>query len=344
MIEQERFGLTQRGEAVDRLILTNRNGARASVLTYGGTVTELWMPDRCGLLADVVLGFDSLEAYETRSPYFGCLVGRVAFRIAGGTFTLDGRTIELSKNRGGHHLHGGTRGFSWQVWQVESTMDDPPSVRFNLFSPAGDEGYPGNLGVAATYTLTADNTLRLEFEATTDAPTPVNLTHHGYFNLNGAGKAAVLDHVVEIDADRYCEGDAQAVPTGRLPAVAGTPWDFRAKPEPIGRRIAEVGGYDLGYLLRPEPGLRWAARVSSPISGRSLEVWTTEPALIFYTGNALDGTLCGKGGSVYGQYGGVCLETGRLPDSVHQPHFPSIMLEAGQTYRHVCEYRFSTVE
>lgn len=337
----DRFGTTA-GVAVERYTLRNASGLTARLITYGATVTELLVPDRQGRGDDVVLGFDNLRQYETESPYFGCTVGRVAFRITNAEFTLGGRTYHLTRNAGAHHLHGGVRGLSHVVWQAEPQPDvRAPAVMFRYRSPDGDQGYPGNLDVAVVFTLTADNELRIDYTATADQPTPVNLTHHGYFNLAGAAAGDVLGHILHLAADRYTPTDAALIPTGEIVSVHGTPFDF-TEPTPIGTRIAQAGGYDLSYL-RTAAGrtLARVATVEEPLSGRRMEVLTTSPAIVLYTGNALDGRRQGKAGMRYGQHAGLCLETGYLPDSVNHPAFPTIILPAGETYRETCVYRFS---
>jgi aldose 1-epimerase len=340
-IEKDCFGTTADGVQVDRYTLRNEHGAMVRLLTLGGIVTELHVPDRHGKIDDVVLGFDNLRQYETESPYFGCLVGRVAFRIAGARFDLDGQPVSLAANNGPHHLHGGPKGFSRVVWKAEPIDGPEPAVKLSYVSPDGDQGYPGTLRVTARHTLTAHNELRIDLAATTDKPTPVNLTHHGYFDLSGAANGGVLDHVVWIDADRYSVMNTETLPTGELAPVAGTRLDFR-RPMAVRARVDEAGkpGYDLGYLHnRPDGWLATVARVREPASGRVLEVATTEPAIIFYTGNALT-ALKGKGGKTYGPHSGLCLEPGRLPDSVHQANFPSTILRPGEQYRHTIVYRF----
>ena len=345
-IEQDRFGTTRDDVAVDRYTLTGAGGLRVRMIAFGATVTELWAPDRRGEPGDVVLGFDSLDRYETESPYFGSTVGRVAFRISHSQFEIGGRSHQLAANAGPHHLHGGPGGFSWRVWGAEPIeSDDGPAVRFTLRSPHGDQGYPGDLDATALYTVTERNELRIELAAKCDRATPVNMTHHGYFNLAGAGSGDVLGHVVRIDADRYSVVDEATIPTGELAGVEDTAFDFR-EPTAVGARIdqlgGEPGGYDLAYLLAQHDGsLRPAAGVYEPESGRKLEVLTTAPALVFYTGNYLDGTLRGKGGSTYPRHAGLCLEPGGLPDAVNHPAFPSIILQPGETYRHTAVYRFS---
>ena len=343
-VEKDRFGTTADGTAVDRYTLRNSRGMTVRLITYGATLTELLVPDRAGRLDDVALGFDNLAQYETQSPYFGATVGRVAFRITEGKFTLDGREYHLTLNVPPHHLHGGSKGLSKVVWNAEPAP--PAGVRFTVTSPDGDQGYPGTLRVAVVYTLTEQNELKIEYSATTDRPTPVNLTHHTYFNLAGAGSGDVLAHVLRLNADRYTPLTAAGLPTGRVAPVAGTPLDFRA-PTELGARMkpgTEVaGGYDASYLVdRAGCHPELVATLTDPASGRRLEVLSTEPALVLYTGNYLDGTLHGKRGAVYGKHGGVCLETAHLPDSVNRPEFPSIILGPGQTYRQTCIYRFST--
>jgi aldose 1-epimerase len=346
-LEKDHFGTTADGLAVERYTLKNARGAMVRVMTYGATVTELHMPDRHGTIDDVVLGFDTLAQYEQRGPYFGATVGRVAFRIANGEFTLDGKHYQLPRNDGTHHLHGGPRGFSHVVWQAEPlSRGESPSIRFSHRSPDGDQGYPGNLDVAVTYTLTEENDLQIDMVAAADQPTLLNLTHHSYFNLQGIGSGDVLGHVLQLNADRWIVGMEPDAPTGDIVPVQGTPYDF-LQPTPIGDRIAQTGGeapgYDLCYLLnQPTGNLMLAATVDEPTAGRRLQVLTTEPSIVFYTANYLDGTLRGKRGQVYGKQAGFCLETGRPPDAIHHPGFPSTVLRPGETYRHQCVYRFTT--
>lgn len=346
-LEKDRFGAAADGAAVDRYTLRNERGMTVRLITYGATVTDLWAPDRHGRMADVVLGFDQLAPYEdpAQNPYFGATVGRVAFRITGGRFTLDGNTHQLTRNVPPHHLHGGTRGLSRLVWKAEPTAGPVPAVKLSVTSPDGDQGYPGTLQAAVLYTLTPDNELRIDYTATTDRPTPVNLAHHSYFNLAGASSGDVLGHVLQLAASRYTPLDEKKIPTGEVAPVEGTPFDFR-RPTPIGARMKTspeaADGYDLSYPLDEADGsLRRAATLSEPGSGRAMEVWSTQPAIVLYTGNYLDGSVRGKQRAVYGKHAGVCLETGHLPDSVNQPKFPSIILRPGQAYRHTCVYRFS---
>lgn len=346
-VERDVFGTTADGVPVDRYTLRNKHGMMVRLITYGATVTELWTPDRDGNVADVVLGFDNLPQYETQSPYFGCTVGRVAFRIAQGNFVLDGKSHNLTLNSGPHHMHGGFKGFSWVVWQAEPISTDAgPGVRFTYRSPDGDEGYPGTLDVAVVYTLTDANELRIDYTATTDQPTLINLTHHSYFNLAGAGRGDVLGHVLQLDADRWIRAAVPEHPHDEIMSVKNTPYDFNER-VPIGARIdqtaPEIGGYDLCYLHnRPDGKLNRIATLSEPVAGRVMDVSTTEPCIVVYTGNGLDGSLQGKDRVVYRKYAGVCLETGRPPDAIHYPHFPSTILRPEKPYNHTCVYRFST--
>ena len=344
-IRRDRYGTTADGQAVDRYTLWNNSGAMVRIITYGAIVTELHMPDRYGQFGDVVLGFDNLRQYEIESPYFGCAPGRVANRIAGGIFTLDGRQYRLATNNGPNHLHGGVVGIDKRVWQAQPfSSDDGPALRLRYFSPDGEEGYPGNLGITMTYTLTHDNDLKIEYEAETDQPTPVNLTHHGYFNLAGQGAGDVLGHLLHLYAGRYTPTDEQLIPTGKIVSVAGEPVDF-TMPTAIGKRIGEMtiaGGYDLNYAIdgggRPNT---LAATVYDPFSGRYMQVVTDQPGIQLYTGNFLNGTLVGKGGAVYEKHAGFCLEAQHFPDAVNQPEFVSIILQPGEVYRQTTVYRFA---
>ena len=347
-IDKDGFGTTAQGAPVERYTLRNAAGMTVRLITYGATVTELWVPDRQGQKSDVVLGFDRLASYEdtAKNPYFGATVGRVAFRITQGRFTIDGKSYQLSLNTPPHHLHGGVRGLSRTVWKaqpIESATE--PAVRLTCTSPDGDQGYPGKLDVEIVYTLTSHNGLKIDYTATAERPTPVNLTHHGYFNLAGAGNGDVLGHILQINAEYYTPLNEKRLPTGEVAPVQATPLDFR-RPTAIGARLQaspEVAdGYDLSYPLDLADGsLRHAATLSEPGSGRAMEVWTTQPAIVLYTGNYLDGAAPGKNGAAYRKHAGVCLETAHLPDSINQPKFPSIVLRPGQTYRHTCLYRFS---
>lgn len=313
----------------------------AKIMPYGGILTELHVPDRDGTTADVVLGFRDLVGYLAGHPYFGSTIGRFGNRIGQARFTLDGKEYRLATNNGANHLHGGIRGFDKVLWDAEPFAGgDDAGLRLSYTSRDGEEGYPGNLSVALVYTLTASGDLRLDFTAATDAPTPVNLTHHSYFNLKGEGQGNVLDHQVQLFCDRYTPVGADLIPTGEILPVAGTPLDFTA-PHAIGERIAQVpGGYDHNFLLPAGEGLRKVARVLEPESGRVLEVLTTEIGTQLYTGNFLDSSLVGKAGEIYLQHGGFCLEPQKCPDSPNQPAFPSCILRPGETYRHTLVYRF----
>ncbi len=319
------------------------------VTDYGGIVMELHVPDRDGAFSDVVLGFDAASAYGEDSPYLGALVGRYGNRIAKGKFSIDGKEYTLARNNGENHLHGGIRAFDKVVWQSEPISGDGfTGLRLRYLSPDGEEGYPGNLDVGVTYKLTDQNEWIIEYSATTDAPTVVNLTQHSYFNLAGHASGQNLDHEVRINASSYTPVDENLIPTGQFADVEGTPFDFRESVK-IGERIEDpdeqlkrARGYDHNYVLsKTEPGaLELAAAVCEPDSGRTLEVLTTEPGVQFYTGNFLDGSLVGKEGARYRFRNGFCLEAQHFPDSPNQPNFPSTRLNPGQSYRSTTVYRF----
>ncbi len=337
------FGKTNEGTPVELYTLTNSKGMTAKIMTYGAIVTELIVPDRAGKPGDVILGFDNLTQYLGKHPYFGAIVGRVGNRIARGRFKLNGVEYTLATNDGPNHLHGGLKGFDRAVWKaMPMTTTEGPALELTYRSKDGEEGYPGNLTSTVVYTVTDKDELKIEYRATTDKATPVNLTNHMYFNLAGPGSGDVLGHEVTILADRYTPVDDLLIPTGDLAPVKGTPMDF-TRPATIGARIAQVkGGYDHNYVLNSGgskmPVL--AVRVREPKSGRVMEVLTTQPGVQFYTGNFLDGSLKGLGGT-YKQHYGFCLETQHFPDSVNQPSFPSTILEPGKTYHEVTIYKFS---
>lgn len=346
----ESFGNLPSGEEVQLYTLTNKNGMEARIMTYGGIIVSLKVPDRQGKLADVVLGFDNLDAYVKGHPYFGALVGRYGNRIGGGKFELEGQTYTLAQNNGPNHLHGGLEGFDKKVWKAETAESpDGPRLVLRYVSADGEEGYPGELSVKVTYTLTSDNSLRIDYEATTDKATVLNLTNHSYFNFKDGGASPILDHEMLLNADRFTPVDETLIPTGELPPVEGTPFDFRT-PVAIGARIeaddeqiSYGGGYDHNFVLnRQADGLSLAARVYEPTTGRVMEVLTTEPAVQFYTGNFLDGTLTGKGGAVYRKRAAFCLETQHYPDSPNWPEFPSTVLKPGETYQTTTVFKFST--
>ncbi len=348
-IVKESFGKTPDGQAVDVYTLKNSKGAEARIMTYGGVVLSLKMPDKNGQFGDVVLGCDKLEDYTKTPPppYFGALIGRYGNRIGKATFTLDGQTFHLAGNDHGNTLHGGLKGFDKVLWTATDKQTDAgPSLVLKYTSKDGEEGFPGTLNVTATYTLTDNNELRLDFTATTDKDTVVNLTHHGYFNL--AGKGDILGHILTIPADNITPVDAGLIPLGKLQPVDGTPFDFR-KPTAIGARInaddaqLKLGpGYDHNWVINKKAGeLSLMAHVSEPTTGRVMEVWSTEPGLQFYTGNFLDGTITGKGGWVYQKHNAFCMEPQHFPDSPNKPQFPTTELKPGETYHNTIIYRFS---
>jgi len=337
---------------VDIYTLTNAAGIEARIMTYGATIVSLKTPDRHGRLQNIVLGFDTLEPYLAGVPYFGATVGRYANRIANGRFTLDGKTYQLPHNDGPNSLHGGLRGFDKRIWTAEQ-HDTPqgPTLRLTYVSADGEEGYPGRLTAHVTYRLGDDDTLTIAFEATTTAPTPVNLANHAYFNLSGDPSHTILDHVLTIDADRFTPVSPTLIPTGERRGVAGTPFDFRM-PTAIGSRIESgddqlrIGkGYDHNWILtKPQPGaMTRAAVLADPVSGRSLEVRTTQPGLQFYSGNFLDGKPAG-GGTVFAHRTGLCLETQHFPDSPNHPDFPPTILRPGETYSETTVLAFSAVK
>lgn len=352
-ITSQPFGKSPSGERVELFTLRNSKGGVARITNYGGTVVSLEMPDRGGRLADVVLGFDNVKDYAAKSPYFGALIGRYGNRIAGGRFALDGKTFQLARNDGPNHLHGGIKGFDKVVWAARPLeTKSGPALELKYQSKDGEEGYPGNLEVTALYTLTNKNELRLDFTATTDKPTIVNLTHHSYFNLAGEGNGTILDHVLTLYADRFTPVDKTLIPTGELRQVKGSPFDF-TRPRAIGERInaqdeqiSRGPGYDHNWVVNTPAvsfgPLRRAARVEHPASGRVMEVLTTQPGVQFYSGNFLDGTLTGKGGKKYPHRSGFCLEPQHFPDSPNHPAFPGTVLRPGETYKSTIVYRFGT--
>ena len=344
------FGKTAEGTPVELYVLKN-GGLTAKVMTYGAIITEIDAPDRHGKPADVTLGFDDLKGYLAGHPYFGATVGRVANRIARGKFTLDGKDYTLAVNNGPNALHGGKVGFDKVVWEAEEVSSPAgPSVRMTYLSKDGEEGYPGNLKVGVTFTVTADAALRIDYAATADRATPVNLTNHSYFNLAGPASGSILGHELTLYADKNTPVDETLIPTGEIAPVAGTPLDF-TKPTAIGARIGQIKadpvGYDHNYVLngfrvaRGDPAPALAARVYEPTSGRVMEVFTTEPGIQFYTGNFLDGSNTGRDGVVYKKHQGFCLEAHHFPDAVHHANFPSIILKPGAAYAQTTIYKFS---
>jgi len=346
-ISEKPFGKDTQGVPVTLYTLRNKNGVEVSICNYGGLVTSLKVPDKNGHFGDVVLGYDNLADYIKDTPYFGALIGRYGNRIAKGKFTLDGTEYTLATNNVPNALHGGLKGFDKVIWKAHPYQSEfGPALELTYLSKDGEEGYPGNLSVKAVYTLTEDNALKLEFTATTDKDTVVNLTHHSYFNL--AGKGTILNHVVMINADKFTPVDSTLIPTGELRPVDGTPFDFRT-PTPIGARIQQDdeqlkfgNGYDHNWVINDYTGAtRLMARVYEPTTGRVLEVFSSEPGLQFYTGNFLDGTLKGKGGWVYQFRDAFCMEPQHFPDSPNHPTFPSVVLKPGAEYHNTIIYRFS---
>ena len=348
-VRKQSFGKTGDGRPVDLYTLTNSQGMEVRAMTYGGIIVSLRVPDKTGKFDDVVLGHDALDGYLVNPPYFGVIVGRYANRIGNATFTLDGVKYTLAKNDGPNSLHGGVNGFNKQVWEAKTFKDATGvGVAFTYMSKDGEEGYPGNLKVKVSYVLTDENQLVIDYEATTDKATPLNLSQHSYFNLAGEGNGDILGHHLMLNADRFTPVDKTLIPTGEIRPVQGTPLNF-TQPTVIGARINDnyeqlvVGrGYDHNFVInRKEDGLILAARVHEPTSGRVLEVFTTEPAVQFYSGNFLDGTIIGKHGHVYKQRNGFCLETQHYPDSPNHPDFPSTILRPGATFHSQTVFKFS---
>jgi aldose 1-epimerase len=339
------YGTTPDGQPVEQYTLTNANGIEVGIITYGGIITSILAPDRSGERRNIVLGFNTLDDYVHKNRYFGCITGRFANRIADARFTLDSKVYTLAVNNGVNALHGGLVGFDKRVWAAQAVQ---MGVALTYTSVDGEEGYPGNLEVTVMYSLSADNSLRIDYTATTDAPTPINLTNHSYFNLSGEGSGAITDHILTLYADHYTPVNANIIPTGEIASVVGTPFDFRTR-TPIGLRIdaddAQIklgGGYDHNYVInRPDDeSLVLTALVEDPASGRTLETLTTEPGVQLYTGNFLDGSVVGSGGKPYEKRGGFCLETQHYPDSPNQPAFPNTILRPGEEYRTTTVYRF----
>lgn len=351
-IMKSSFGKTREGQQVDLYVLTNKNGVEVAITNYGGAVVSLKVPDRHGTLEDIVLGYDSVDGYVSDKSYFGAIVGRYANRIAHAQFSLDGTTYPLAKNNGENSLHGGIKGFNKAVWAAkEVPSKDGQSLELTYLSKDGEEGFPGKLQVRVVYTLTDANELKIEYSATADKKTVVNLTNHAYFNLLGVGLGSgdIIGHVLMIEADKFTPVDSGLIPTGELRDVMGTPFDFRnstaigARIDSNDEQIKLGGGYDHNFVLRRKMGdpISLAARVVERASGRILEVWTTEPGVQFYTGNFLDGSARGKGGVAYAKRVAFCLETQHFPDSPNQPKFPSVVLNLGERYQSTTIYKFS---
>lgn len=348
--ERERFGTLPDGTEAEAITLRNARGLVVRILTFGGIVARLDVPDRAGNIDNVVLGFETLEPYRRSPHYIGPLIGRYANRLAGGRFALDGRNYQVPVNLAPNALHGGPHGFNSAIWSVEHVeAGERPSLMLSHVSPDGDQGFPGRLVVQARFTI-ADDALTLEFVATTDAPTVLNLTSHWYFNLAGAGSGDILEHELLIPAEAFLPADATLIPTGEIRLIAGTAFDFR-RSMPIGSRIdeadeqlARANGYDHTFVLpaAANNGSVLAARVREPCSGRVMEVWTTEPSVHFYSGNSLDSSDIGSGGRAYRRRDGFCLETQHYPDAPNHPQFPSTVLRPGETFRSNTTFRFST--
>jgi aldose 1-epimerase len=349
--KREAFGALADGRQVEAVVLSNKAGIRVKIMTLGAAIQSLSIPDRTGHAGDIVLGFDSAQEYLQNPSYFGATVGRFANRIAKGHFTLDGKTYTLATNDHGNHLHGGLKGFDKVLWSIDSVKSAPPATAvFSYTSPDGEEGYPGTLRVTASYSLDDAATLRVEFKATTDKSTIVNISNHSYFNLSAETGASVLSHVLLVNASKYTPVDVGLIPTGELRAVEGTPFDFR-KATAIGARVRDGHdqqirygrGYDHNFALDGAAGeLRLAARVADPSSGRIMEIFTKAPGLQFYSGNFLDATIAGKGGRLYREGDALVLEPQLFPDAPNQKTFPSARLDPDNTYVNTMEYRFST--
>jgi aldose 1-epimerase len=339
-IAEKPFG-SYEGQAITEYTLTNKNGMQVGIINYGGTITKMITPDKNGNMGDVVLGFDSLSGYlQKGNPYFGALIGRYGNRIAHAKFELNGKNYSLVANDHGNSLHGGDKGFDKVVWNAEKKSDS--SLQLSYQSKNGEQGYPGNLNVTVVYTLTADNALKINYTATTDQATPINLTNHAYYNLSAGTDSTILNHQLQLNADRYTPVDSVLIPTGEIKSVKGTPFDFTTM-KPIGRDIDQVkGGYDHNWILNTSgDGLAKAATLYHPPSGRIMDVYTTEPAIQFYSGNFLDGTLANtKGGTKYVKHAALCLETQHYPDSPNQPNFPNTILKPGETYKQTTVYKF----
>lgn len=346
VVEEKSFGNTFKGKEVQLFEIKNTNGLKMKVTNFGARVTELWVPDKNGNPVDIVLGFNTLDEYLNSSEkYIGASIGRYGNRIANGEFTLNDVVYKLPINNNGQTLHGGPGGFDWVVWDAQKVADN--SIEFSYKSPDGEEGFPGELLVKMVYTLTDENEFKVAYEAETDQATPVNLTHHSFFNLNGAGEGTILNHELQLNASKYTPVNGVLIPTGEILEVSGTPFDFTSSTA-IGARIENEneqlgfgGGYDHNWVLdKSSKDLTQAAVVSSPQTGIKMEVWTTEPAIQFYSGNFLDGTIHGKEGKSYDFRGAFCLETQHYPDSPNQPNFPSTILNPGEKYEQTCIYKF----
>jgi aldose 1-epimerase len=343
-IEKRAFGVLSSGEGVDEYTLTSGSGVTVSILTWGGIIRTILTPDRTGAIADIALGYDSLPPYEARHPYFGSIAGRSANRIAKGKFSLDGSEYKLATNNGPNHLHGGINGFDRKNWRTEtSSTSDSVTLLLSTLSPDGEEGYPGEVRASVRYTLSRENTLRIDYSARASKATPLNLTNHTYFNLAGHDYGTIEDHQLIIKANSYLPVDSTLIPTGARQPVASSPFDFR-EPRAIGSRLSEVGiGYDHNFVLdEGSKDARSAAIAWDPVSGRALEVLTTQPGIQFYSGNYLNERRTGKGGASYPRHSGFCLETQGFPDAINQPSFPSCVLRPNEEYKEMAIFRFFT--
>lgn len=352
-VERTEFGVLKDGTRIDAIEVSNDRGLEARFITFGGILQSLLVPGRSGRVDDVVLGFDSIEPYEAGHPFFGALVGRFANRIGGGTFTIDGQEYTVARNdiygvpdgeQARNHLHGGFVGYDKRVWDAEVVSDAASAgVLFSLLSPDGEEGYPGEIEVSVRCTITESGELTFDYTATTSKPTPCNLTNHSYWNLAGAGSGTVNEHLLTLNCPYYLTVDDEIIPTGEIAEVAGGPMDFR-EPKPIGRDLEDVpGGYDHCFAARDRSGaMKLIAVLQEPSSGRTMRVATTKPAVQFYGGNFLDGSIIGKQGKRYDRHGALCLETEHYPDAVNHENFPSCVLRPGETYRHTTVYSFGT--
>ncbi len=341
-IKKEPFGTAPDGQEVSLYTLSNKNGVTVKITNYGAIVTSIITPDKDGKMGDVVLGFDNVKGYIPNDPHIGGVIGRYANRIAKGRFAIDGQEYKLATNNGPNHLHGGNIGFDRVVWQAEE-MPEQNAIKLTYVSKDMEEGYPGNLTATVVYTLTEDNSLRIDYTATTDKATPVNLTNHSYFNLSAGADKDILNDVVQINADKYTASDKDLIPTGELVPVKGTPYDF-TEAQPVGTRINNLQGYgyDLNYVINNGGDeLTHAATVFDPTTGREMEVLTTQPGIQLYTAYHLDGSLTGKNNTKYNRYAGLCLEAQHYPDSPNQPKFPNTVIKPGETYQETTIYKFS---
>jgi aldose 1-epimerase len=334
-VSRKNFGIGPGGEEVYLYTITNSNGVEMSITNFGGAITSIKVPDRNGIFGDVVLGYDTLDEYVKNPRYLGALIGRHANRIDHGRFTLNGVEYQLAQNNGANHLHGGTKGFDKRVWNATETAN---GLHLEYVSKDGEENYPGNLNVIVDYSLNDDHELRIEYRATADKDTIVNLTNHSYFNLGGQGHGTILDHELILHAGSFTPVSEELIPTGEILSVEGSPMDFRTQ------RVISNGGYDHNFVLDDwkHEFIRSVARLSDPNSGRVMEVFTTQPGMQFYSGNFLDGSLVGKSGVRYQKYAALCLETQHYPDAPNHPNFPSTVLRVGETYHETTIYKFTT--